>query len=621
MNQKANIIANFRMFLRYFGKGYGPSMTLIMLGSVLLAIFETLTIFVIFPLLELVLDPAGAVRGGMLGFGYRLFGSPPIPTYVMIISGMVAGFYLAKAFFQVWFSRWEHRVLSRWKVSIGLEFFRKYLDADYNYHAQRNSSGIITLISSTISSTLNDFTYHVLSLCSQALTAIFICSFLVYRHPMITLIIAVFFAILFYTQNSMIKKRIQAAGEEVTALSSRNMFALQQGLGAYKETKINLKEEYFAAIFKTTNNNLVGAEGRVLFLKNLPGATTELIVLLTTILTFNLIVHSGQTAQAITKDLAVIVLTLFRLIPLVNRGLTSFSYINSALYGLHLLITEADTIGYGKRDTSGAGEGQQSPPQPLPLRSQLELTNLSFSYPKAGEKALDDINLTVTRGEFIGVIGPSGSGKTTLVAVLLGLVKGDQGAYRVDGQEMTDERIRSLRASIGYVDQQPFIFDGSVMENVAFGVDLDKIDTDRVELALRQAQLWETVQGLEKGMKSSVGENGKRFSGGQRQRLAIARALYKEPTLLILDEATSALDPDTEYRISQTVQGLKGSRTIIAIAHRLSTLQACDRLILMDRGKLVDSGPFDELYTRNATFRHLVELSGLKGDEVSNTPC
>lgn len=605
---------NFRLFMSWFGLGYRPYVYLILAGDVVIAIFETIGILMIFPLMGLVLAPNSAIQSGIAGLGYRLLNEPPIHFYIIVFSGFVGLFYLAKALFHIWFTWWEHQLLARWKNAICHRFFRKFLEADYIYHSQRNSSSTISIISGVVPNVVNNYMYQCIVLVSQIVVALFLFSLVAFRHPLLTIVMAALFLLLFHIQTSVIKNRISHAGRDRDTYGRDNLFAIQQGLGAYKDTKISLKEKFFSDFFSAANRKLSSAEGRVLFFQNLPIATTELIIIVITIIAFNMLVFTGQSAVGVAQDLGMLVMLVFRFIPVVNRSLTAYSVIKSAIMPLHTLVAEAKNVDFrSPLAFEGASRGAAAR---LTLTEGLTLQGISFSYPNTEKSALRGIDVTIRRGEFVGIIGPSGSGKSTLIAVLLGFLKPDGGTYTVDGKPLDEEGFRALRGAIGYVDQQPFIFDATVMENVAFGIEKANIDRNRVKQALLQAELWETVEALEHGMESQVGENGKRLSGGQRQRLAIARALYDQPSVLILDEATSALDLDTEYRLSSTILGLKGSLTIVAIAHRLSTLRACDRLIMMESGQIVDSGPYRELYERNQAFRNLIAISNIRLDRT-----
>jgi ABC-type multidrug transport system fused ATPase/permease subunit len=227
----------------------------------------------------------------------------------------------------------------------------------------------------------------------------------------------------------------------------------------------------------------------------------------------------------------------------------------------------------------------------------LVISDLSFKYETAPTNALSNVSLQVKRGEAVGLVGPSGSGKSTLVDVLLGLLAPASGAVLVDGIDVQD-RIRWWQDQIGYVPQSIFLTDDTLRRNVAFGLPKSAIDDAAVDAAIRAAQLEEFVKTLPLGLETVVGERGVRLSGGQRQRIGIARALYHNPDVLVLDEATSSLDTETEHGVMQAVQALQGNKTVIIVAHRLSTVEYCDRLYRLESSRIVDEGTFDEVMNR-----------------------
>jgi ATP-binding cassette subfamily C protein len=245
-----------------------------------------------------------------------------------------------------------------------------------------------------------------------------------------------------------------------------------------------------------------------------------------------------------------------------------------------------------------------------PLRHALTVESVSFRYEGTRRLVLEDVSLTVQRGESVAIVGTSGAGKSTLVDLILGLHRPQQGVIRVDGVNIADD-VEGWQRQIGLVPQEVYLLDASLRENVAFGIPDDEIDDDRVTTAIRRAQLEQFVVGLPEGLATETGERGVRLSGGQRQRLGIARAFYTDPQVLVLDEATSALDNATEAELSSMIAELHGTLTMIVIAHRLSTVKNCDRVFLLEHGRLSASGTFEQLLATSPAFARLAELARL----------
>jgi ABC-type multidrug transport system fused ATPase/permease subunit len=248
--------------------------------------------------------------------------------------------------------------------------------------------------------------------------------------------------------------------------------------------------------------------------------------------------------------------------------------------------------------------------QRMPFSREIAIDDVHFSYPDAARPALDGATAILPHGESLALAGSSGAGKTTLVDTLLGLHSPTRGSITVDDVNIETNR-RSWQANIGYVPQEVFMLDATLAENIAFDEAHDEVDAHRLAQAIADAQLDDVVADLPNGVDTYIGERGSRLSGGQRQRVGIARALYRNPTILVLDEATSALDNETEHRITEAISGLRGTVTVVIVAHRLSTARHADQLAFMKDGKIVSIGTFDEVRNSNADFAHLVALGTL----------
>jgi ATP-binding cassette subfamily C protein len=247
------------------------------------------------------------------------------------------------------------------------------------------------------------------------------------------------------------------------------------------------------------------------------------------------------------------------------------------------------------------------PAQPMRFERQIDLEAVSFRYDGTSAPVLEDVSLTIRRGESIGVVGPTGAGKSTLIDVVLGLLAPTSGRITVDGVDIAGAP-RAWQRLIGYVPQAAFLFDDTIARNVALGVATADIDPTRLAEALRMAQLSDFVASLPDGVATQIGERGIRLSGGQRQRVAIARAIYRQPEVLVFDEATAALDNQTERELSRAIEALRGQKTIILIAHRLTTVQSCDALVFLRAGRVEAIGPYDQLVADNPDFRAMAAL-------------
>ena len=262
------------------------------------------------------------------------------------------------------------------------------------------------------------------------------------------------------------------------------------------------------------------------------------------------------------------------------------------------------------RDVLSAREWNASTdvrPVATPLRQNMRVENVSFEDPGGDHPVLTDVSITLQRGTSLALVGGSGAGKSTLVDLILGMNTPSEGAIRVDGADIQAD-LPAWRAGIGLVPQEVWFTDGSLRENITFGVEAADVDAEALRAAVTQADLDEFVNSLPAGLETGMGERGARLSGGQRQRIGIARALYARPQLLVLDEATSALDNITERRVTETIQRLSGSISMIVVAHRLSTVRTCDQLVLLRDGRVAAVGTFDEVARTDAEFARMVEL-------------
>jgi ABC-type multidrug transport system fused ATPase/permease subunit len=362
---------------------------------------------------------------------------------------------------------------------------------------------------------------------------------------------------------------------------------LQQGFGGVKDVKILGTEEYFASQYG--ENLLKNSEvvRRFSIAQTLPRFGLEILTIIGLAVLVSTMVLLDSERPEILPVLGLFGAAAFRLLPAVNRLISNFQIINVSRPQVNEVFEDLDLPDQLNHKNSDRST----------LTSAISIVDISFSYAESLKNVVSGVSVKIGRGEAVGLIGSSGSGKSTLVDILLGLLEPNSGKVLVDGSDIHDD-LRGWQDQIGYVPQSIFLTDDTLRRNVAFGLPKDKIDDDAVRSAIRSAQLEEFVASLPEGMETVVGERGVRLSGGQRQRIGIARALYNNPDVLVLDEATSSLDTETEHGVMQAVQALQGDKTVIIVAHRLSTVEYCDRLYRLENAQIVDEGTFSEVTSR-----------------------
>ena len=327
------------------------------------------------------------------------------------------------------------------------------------------------------------------------------------------------------------------------------------------------------------------------------------------------LLKTGRDIQAAVPLLVLYAFTGYRLMPAFQALFQNLTVVRFNWPSVELMADEVSRQFGGFPLSSADGAASV---QPLPFNECISLDQVGFAYPQASRAVIKDISLRIDKHMTIGLVGETGAGKTTIVDILLGIVSPSSGTLRIDGVPVDDSNRRAWQENIGYVPQQGFLSDASIASNIAFGIPPADIDMAHVERAARIAQLHEFILQLPDGYGTAIGERGVRLSGGQRQRIAIARALYRDPSVLVFDEATSALDGLTEEAVVDAIRRLSHQKTIITVAHRLSTVKDCDAIYLLERGRVSDVGTFDELIARNKTFQGMARHVDERADAATH---
>lgn len=471
-----------------------------------------------------------------------------------------------------------------------------YLSAPYTFHLSINSSVLINNAIYETQGFCSGLIMSLLTSISNALIVLALVLLLLKTDLLATIFISTVLLVAFLLF-SRLKGRLYRWGKNASDSNDEIIKTINHGLGGIKETRVIGCESYFLSQLEQQATFYAYNVSAVLSVNNLPRFMIEalLMTFLAGFTSLFVVLHQGS--GNVVSVLGVFALASVRLMPAAANLLSSLGTIRSSMINL-------DRIYLDLKQLEGASsesfkdlrrlDSTHNQKTAFRFRNKVSLNSISYRYPNAENDALKSISLTVKRGESIGLIGKSGSGKTTLVDVILGLLTPQNGDILVDGISVYDN-LRDWQDMLGYVPQSIFLIADTLERNIAFGVPDELIDSERLMKAVQAAQLSELVEQLPNGLQTEVGERGVLLSGGQRQRVGIARAIYHEREILVFDEATSALDNETESFVTESIKALSGTKTMIIIAHRLSTLEHCDRIYLMDKGRIVKHGTYQDI--------------------------
>lgn len=553
---------------------------LMVIGMVL----ETLGVGLMIPAIALLTKSDLAASYPALGPLLNFLNNPS--QQQLLVGGMsiLAIAYLIKTLFLGFLIWWQMRFAYSVMVQLSQRLFSIYLRQPYSFQLQRNSAQLIGNVTNEVGVVIGNGVLPGLALLTESLIALGICALLIAVEPIGALVVLVVLSAFSVAYSRVTRERVTFWGVQRQKHDGLRIQHLQQGLGGIKEVKLLGRESEFLHQFRVHNEESARVGRMQSTLLQLPRLGLELLAGWGLAVLVIALAAQGRSPESLLTTLALFSAAAFRLMPSVNRLVSS---IQSLRFSLPAIVFLEKELGLSLSEQVRQGPAR-------PFRGNLQLKGVTFTYSGAARPALTDISLDIPRGQSVGFIGASGAGKSTLVDVILGLLSVDSGAVLMDGVDIKND-LRNWQDQIGYVPQTIYLTDDSLRRNVAFGLSDDQIDEAAVMRAIRSAQLDELVADLPEGLHTLVGERGVRLSGGQRQRIGIARALYNDPAVLVLDEATSALDAAVEREVMSAVRALRGSKTILIVAHRMSTVEGCDRLYRLDeRGLKEESGSLHE---------------------------
>ena len=548
---------------------------LMLIGMVL----ETLGVGLVIPALALMTQVDVVSRYPALA---PLIGALENPSHErLVIAGMLTlvVVYAVKGLFLAFLAWQQARFVFGLQSNLSQRLFTGYLHQPYTFHLQRNSAQLIRNTMGQVADVTNVIQQGLI-LCTELFVLLGIMFLLLAVEPFGALLVMSVIGLAGWGFNRLTRSYILRWGEARQYHEGLRIQYLQEGLGGAKDVKLLGRERDFISQYQRHNSGSAKVGKRQTALQALPRLWLELLAVAGLAALVMIMIGQGKPVEILLPTLGLFAAAAFRLMPSTNRVLGSVQNIRFTLPAIETLYGEFHLLEATAQPRSGA---------PLPFKTALTLDQVGFRYPGAETDALQEVTLAIPRGSSVGFIGGSGAGKSTLVDVILGLLTPARGTVRVDGIDV-QSCVRQWQDQLGYVPQSIFLTDDSLRRNVAFGLPPAMIDETAVRNAIRAAQLEQFVNELPHGLDTVVGERGIRLSGGQRQRIGIARALYHNPQVLVLDEATSSLDIETERGVMEAIRALHGEKTIIIVAHRLSTVEHCDRLFRLERGTLVEEG-------------------------------
>lgn len=576
---------------------------LMLLGMVLImGLFEMFGVASILPFLAVVTNPDLIEQNNILSSMRDFSGIEQTRPFIIFLGFCVMGVVMISLMIKIVTLYALARFSNMRRFTLSTRLMAGYLSHPYVWFLDKHSADLVRTINAEVNTVVTGSIIPMTQVLAQGVVIVFLVSLLIATDPVIALIaifsmggayVAIFFAVRRYLE--------QIGKVRVMANRERSKASLE-ALGSLKDVKLQgLEESYIkryrspalAAARAATASQIIGELPRHLLEVLAFGGVLALIMAM--------LVGTDSTLEEAIPKLGLFAFASLRLFPAMQA-------IYRAMATLRFNEPTLDLVYNAVMEVEENRAARPLPPKegPLPLHKTITLRDISYSYPSVDKPVLKDLDMSITANTTVGIVGGTGAGKTTAIDVILGLLLPEEGALEIDGTVIDQSNVRRWQMSVGYVPQQIFLIDDSVAANIAFGVPEKQRDTQKVTRAAELARLDTFVSDLPEGYDTHVGDRGVRLSGGQRQRIAIARTLYHNPDVLVFDEATSALDNVTEREVMEAVNNLSHTKTILMIAHRLSTVRDCDEIFLMEHGRVAARGTYDWLVENNASFQKMV---------------
>lgn len=571
---------------------------LVLMMVILMAVFETLGVASIMPFLTVLGNPDAVESNPYLNIIYSYFNFQNPQQFLVVLGGFAFSLVVFSAVFRIFTTYVINRYTQMRLHTLSERLLETYLRQPYSFFLGRNTGDM----AKSILSEVNQLIANVLKPAMDGIAYIFVTlaliSFLIINDPKLALIVGATIGSSYLIIFLLIQKYIKELGEQRLSANKTRFRTAAEALGGIKDIKLLGRESAYLKRFSPASKLFSINQATATTLSVIPRYVLEAIGFGGVIILALVLMMRTDNFGDVLPVLGLYAFAGYKLLPAAQQiyiSLTKVRFGGAAVDDVYDDIHQRDALIEIQKDA-----------KQLAINDSISFKQVSFFYENIEKPALKNLNFTIKKGSSIGLVGSTGAGKTTLVDLILGLLIPTRGEFKVDNQIIDEKNIRQWQKSLGYVPQDIYLVDASISENIALGISSEKIDQSQVEKCAQLAQVHDfIIEELPQGYQTQVGERGVRLSGGQRQRIGIARALYHDPEVLVFDEATSALDNVTEKAVIEAVNVLSHKKTIIMIAHRLSTVKNCDQILYLEQGEIIDSGSYQELIERNSKFRNL----------------
>lgn len=566
----------------------------------LMAIMEILGIASIVPFMVLVGDMSVLQQDTVIARFYQATGLSSESQFIFLSGVMVLLMLFVSSMISM-FTLWR---LSIFATKTGSELadqlYTHYIRQGWLFHSRGSSAQLTKKIFAETGRVSSQIILPLVQMNARIVLAFLLSLSIFIYDPKVAVIGVSVFAIAYTILFKVIRIRLARNGKEISKVNETRYRLINHGFGGIKDVLLFGRDRYFIKQFNESGHTLAYSHASNTALAQAPRFFMELVAFgaIISLVLYLFATHKGDVIM-ILPILSVYTLAAFKLLPAFQQIFVNVATIKGNLSAFETIEQDLIDSAQIKSNTHKSEDGS------LDLKKKISLENITFTYPGNSEPAIKKLNMSIPVNSLVGIVGPSGSGKSTLIDILLGLITAQQGQLKIDDTFVNEQNSRSWKNTIGFVPQSIFLSEGTIVQNVAFGIPDKKINLEKVKNALTLSHLDKFLETLDKGINTEVGERGIQLSGGQRQRIGIARALYHNAKVLVFDEATSSLDGITEKNIMEAIHNFSGQKTIIMVAHRLKTVQKCDQIFLVDNGKIADQGTYEELIKRNKHFKNM----------------